>query len=164
MVAIVKEKSKPMIRAEQNRIAEKAAIWAARIALAAVFVVNVHCAVQFVIWPDAFASSFELTGMEGAVAVRGLGVAFLMWNATYPLAIIDPVKYRALFGVVIAQQVIGLVGESSILFSLPPGNGPLVGSITRFVAFDAAGLIIMTAAFVALAISLKRKRTALGID
>lgn len=71
--------------------ASKTALWAARVALTVVFAVNVQCAAQFIIWPDAFAPAYELAGVAGSVAVQGLGVAFLMWNVTYPPAIIDPV-------------------------------------------------------------------------
>lgn len=149
-----------MNQAAQERTAGKAALWAARTALAAVFIVNVQCAVQFVVWPDAFAPAYELAGFEGRIAMQGLGVAFLMWNATYPLAIVNPVKHRALFGVVLAQQAIGLVGESAILVSIPAGHELLASSILRFVAFDGAGLVVMAAAFVALSISLKRRKAA----
>ena len=55
---------------------------AARIAVALVFALNVQCAVSFVLWPGAYAGGFELEGVPGAAAGRGLGVAFLMWNAT----------------------------------------------------------------------------------
>lgn len=140
----------------------RAALWAARIALALVLAVNMQCAVQFVIWPEAFAPAYELSGVEGSAAVRGLGIAFLMWNATYPLAIVDPVRYRTLFGVVLAQQAIGLIGESAILVSIPAGHELLASSIARFVAFDGAGLVVMVAAFTALSLSLKRRRAAQG--
>ena len=49
--------------------------------------------------------------------------------------------------VIIAQQAIGLVGESALLFNLPAGHDVLAASITRFIAFDGAGLVIMAAAW-----------------
>lgn len=140
--------------------AGKAALWTARIAVAAVFAVNVQCAVQFIVWPDAFAPSYELSGVAGNIAVQGLGVAFLMWNATYPLVIIDPVKYRTLFFVVLVQQIIGLVGESAILAMIPEGHALLASSIARFVAFDGAGFVAMALALAALTRSLRSSRTA----
>lgn len=158
--SIEARKDEPVNQAVQERTASKAALRAARIALAAVFVVNMQCAVQFVLWPDAFAPAYELAGFEGRIAMQGLGVAFLMWNATYPLAIANPVKHRALFGVVLAQQAIGLIGESAILASIPAGHELLASSILRFVAFDGAGLIAMALAFVALSVSLKRRKAA----
>ena len=117
-----------------------------------------QCAVQFVLWPEAFASAYELSGTAGSVAVQGLGVAFLMWNATYPLVIVHPASHRTLYCVVLVQQAIGLVGESMILASIPEGHALLAASIARFVAFDGAGLVIMAAAFVALTVSMKRRR------
>lgn len=121
---------------------------AARIAVALVFALNVQCALQFVLWPASFAGAYELSGVAGEAAVRGLGVAFLMWNATYPAVIASPRRFRSLYVVVIAQQTIGLIGESAILLSLPAGHEILAESIQRFIAFDATGLVIMVAAFV----------------
>ena len=125
---------------------KKAIVWFARIAFAAVFVINVQCALQYVIWPQLYTSGFGLAGIPGNVAVRGLGVAFLMWNATYPAVIWNPLRFKALSNVVIAQQIIGLAGELAILLSLPAGFGAISASITRFVWFDAAGLVLMAIA------------------
>ena len=128
----------------------------ARIAVAIVFVLNVQCALQFVFWPASFAGAYELSGVAGEAAVRGLGVAFLMWNATYPAVIASPRRFRALYVVVLVQQAIGLVGESAILLGLPAGHDVLAASILRFIAFDAAGLIAMAAAFAWLAFNARR--------
>lgn len=136
----------------------KAVLWATRVAVLAVFLMNVQCAVQFIVWPDAFAPAYELSGVAGNIAVQGLGVAFLMWNATYPPVIVDPVKHRPLFAVVLAQQTIGFIGESAILASIPAGHDLLASSIARFVAFDGAGLVAMAAAYVALSLFSKRMR------
>lgn len=133
-----------------------AAAIAARIAVAAVFVLNVQCALQFVLWPDAHAGAYELSDVSGEAAVRGLGIAFLMWNATYPAVIASPRRFQALYAVVLAQQAIGLAGESFILASLPTGHAVLASSIVRFIAFDGAGLAMMLAAFVWLRASAKR--------
>ena len=131
---------------------------AARIAVALVFALNVQCAVSFVLWPGAYAGGFELEGVPGAAAVRGLGVAFLMWNATYPAVIANPRRFRALYAVVLAQQAVGLAGESWILLSLPAGHAALAASIVRFIAFDAAGLVLMAAAFAWLALADRHAR------
>ena len=53
----------------------KAVLWAARVAVLAVFLMNVQCAVQFIVWPDTFAPAYELSGVAGNIAVQGLGVA-----------------------------------------------------------------------------------------
>ncbi len=94
--------------------------------------------------------------MPGAAAVQGLGVAFLMWNATYPAVIVSPRRFRALGVVVIVQQFVGLVGETWILATLPAGHALLSASIERFIAFDALGLVLMAVSFGWLAASDRR--------
>ncbi len=130
-----------------NPRSARAAAVLVRIAFAIVFVVNVQCAASFVLQPDAYAPAYELSGTAGAVAVQGLGIAFLMWNATYPAVIANPRRFRALGAVVLAQQAIGLAGESWIRLSLPGGHAVLAASIERFIAFDAFGLALMAATF-----------------
>ncbi|MGI6590156.1 MAG: hypothetical protein ACOX1O_00865 [Eggerthellaceae bacterium] len=139
----------------------RVASWIARIALIVVFVVNVQCALGFVFNPEGFVGAYELSGDVGAAAIQGLGIAFLMWNATYPLPIVNPSKHRALFGVVLAQQVIGIAGELFVLSQLPAGHAVLEQSIHRFCDFDLFGLAIMGASFVLLLVLEKRtgKRT-----
>lgn len=132
------------------------AVWLARLAFLAVFVVNVQCAVQFALWPEAYAGGFELAGVPGEAAVQGLGIAFLMWNATYPAVIASPLRFRALGVVVLVQQAVGLVGESWIRLGLPAGHEALAAGIDRFIAFDAAGLVLMGAAFGWLALTSRR--------
>ena len=125
-------------------------VWAARLAVGAVFLLNVQCALSFILWPGRSAAGFQLAGVPGETAVRGLGIAFLMWNATYPLVLWDPRKQRTLFGVVLAQQLIGLIGETWLLLTLPVGHDALAASIARFAVFDGVGLLVMAAAFIAL--------------
>jgi len=124
--------------------------WVARVAVGAVFVLNVQCALQFILCPERYASGFELAGVPGETAIADLGIAFLMWNATYPLVMWDPRTHRALFAVVLVQQLIGLVGETWLLLTLPAGHDALAASIARFAAYDGAGLLVMAAAFAAL--------------
>jgi len=130
------------------------AIWFARIAVAIVFFLNVMCAVQFVTWPESYAPSYGLPPTpESYAMVAGLGVAFLMWNVTYPAVIASPTRFRALFVVVLCQQLIGLVGESWILWQLVGaglGGSLMAGGILRFIIFDAGGLVLMLAAFIML--------------
>ena len=130
----------------------KAATWFARVAFAAVFVVNVHCALSFALFPADFASAYELSGVAGETAVRGTGIAFLMWNATYPAFIVAPRRFRVLGWVILAQQAIGLIGESLLLAGLPVGHDALAASITRFAVFDGVGLVLMGVAFACLLI------------
>lgn len=125
-------------------------IWFARLAVGAVFAVNVWCALVFLFQPDVYAPGFELQGVAGNVMVQGMGILFLMWNATYPPVIWDPQKFRALFLIVLIQQLIGVTGETWLWLNLPPGHASLSASGWRFILFDAAGLVFMSASFVAL--------------
>lgn len=134
----------------------KAATWFARVAFAAVFVVNMQCALTFILNPVDFAAAYELGGVPGEAAIRGIGIAFLMWNATYPAFIVAPQRFRVLGWVILAQQAIGLVGESALLFGLPAGHDVLAASVTRFIAFDGAGLALMGVAFACMLIAEKR--------
>lgn len=121
--------------------------WVARVLVALVFIVNVQCAVQFIAWPGAYVGAYQVEGTSAEAMVQTVGICFLMWNATYPPVIAQPKRYRVLFGVVLAQQLIGLAGESLLLASLQPGLSTLAASITRFIAFDAAGLVLLAVAF-----------------
>ena len=59
-----------------------------RLCFAFVFVVNVQCALGFTILaPEAYMGDYENGGVPGRVATRGIGIAFLMWNCTYPLVV-----------------------------------------------------------------------------
>ena len=123
-------------------------VWTARLLVAVVFAVNVVCALQFVLSPGSYTAAYELAGGGARAAVQGIGVAFLMWNATYPCVIASPVRFRAVHAIVIAQQVIGLVGELVIYATLADASGQLGASILRFVAFDAAGAVLLLIAWV----------------
>lgn len=123
----------------------KALTWAIRIAFTAVFVMNVQCALSFIASPATFAGAYELEGVAGNAAVQGIGIAFLMWNTTYPAFIASPNRFPVLGRVIIAQQVVGLAGESWLYATLPVGHQILASSILRFIVFDTAGLIVMAA-------------------
>ncbi len=132
-----------------------AAVWTARICFALVFAINVQCAVQFVVNPAGFMGGFGLSGPEGQLAVAGLGVAFLMWNATYPLFIWQPQRFPVLGAVILAQQAIGLVGETALYLQLDSFATVAGPAIMRFVCFDGAGLVLMGIAFAMLCKSRK---------
>ena len=136
----------------------RTAIWLARIATGLVFFLNVTCAFQFIVWPDRHAPSFELQGVPGSTMVRGIGVLFLMWNATFPLVLWGPDKHLPLFGIVLAQQVIAVAGEAWMWAALPAGHGALWCSGLRFLAFDSAGLMLMSVSFGVLVACLRRGR------
>ena len=139
------------------RTPSRASQWGVRLAYAIVFVLNVSCALSFIFSASSFAPAYELGGVAGEAAVQGIGIAFLMWNATYPAVIASPVRFRQLGAVVLAQQVIGLVGETALLLSLPAGHAVLAAGILRFIVFDAGGLMAMVAAFAWMIASGRRK-------
>lgn len=122
-------------------------LWIARLVVGAVFFFNVTCALAFVVWPDRYAPGFEVGGVPGQVLVRGMGILFLMWNATYPPVLARPERHRTLFRVILVQQAIGLAGEMWLWATLPPGHTALRATGLRFIAFDGAGLIGMGLAF-----------------
>ena len=122
-------------------------LWLARLVLTVVFFFNVSCALAFIARPEAYAPGFEVSGIPGEALVRGMGFLFLMWNVTYPLAIWNPWRYRWLFLIIIAQQAIGLAGETWMLLTLPPGHTSLTVTGYRFIAFDGGGFVAMLIAF-----------------
>jgi hypothetical protein len=130
------------------------AVWLARAVVGAVFAVNVACALSFLARPEAYAPGFELSGVPGRALVRGLGILFLMWNATYPPVILQPARHRLLFAVVLAQQAIGLAGEAWLWLALPEGHDALRATGLRFIVFDGAGLLALIAGY---ALSAARK-------
>ncbi len=125
------------------------ASWAVRLAFLVVFILNCQCALSFIIDPTGFMGAYELSGLPGQIAIQGLGIAFLMWNATYPLFIYRPKQHQALGVIILVQQIIGLVGESLLRVGLPAGHAQLAASMDRFILFDGLGLVVMaaTAAF-----------------
>jgi hypothetical protein len=122
-------------------------LWLARLVVGTVFFFNVTCALAFVTQPDRYAPGFEVSGVPGRTLVRGIGILFLMWNATYPPVLFRPAQHRTLFAVVLIQQAIGLAGETWMWATLPAGHPALAATGLRFMAFDGAGLVGMTAVF-----------------
>lgn len=139
-----------------------AATWAVRLCFAFVFVVNVQCALGFALTPEAYMGAYELGGVPGRVATQGIGIAFLMWNCTYPLVIWRPERHRALASVVLIQQIVGLAGESAIRATLPAGHDLLASSIDLFITFDAVGLLLIGVSWGILLLLEKRARQSDG--
>ena len=131
--------------------------WIVRICFTFVFIINVQCACSYIMHPTTFAPGFDLPLEAGSVAVAGMGVAFLMWNTTYPAFIISPQRFTVLGWVILAQQCIGLIGETIIYFTLPASSHLAALSIQRFIAFDALGLVLMSISFLVWFIYTKRK-------
>ncbi len=125
----------------------RAVAWVVRITVGSVFLTNVACALAFVGWPGHYTAAFELQGVPGRTMVRGVGLLFLMWNATYPPVLWNPWKHRTTMAVVLAQQTVGLVGETWMWATLPAGHGALQATGLRFILFDGVGLALMSVAF-----------------
>jgi hypothetical protein len=121
-------------------------LWLSRLLIAIVVVWNLQCALVFFLHPEMFASGFELTGIPGAAAVRGTAVLFAMWNVPYLVALWHPRRNRVSLWESFSMQLVGLAGETAIWFLLPPGHAALRASILRFIAFDAAGLVLLAGA------------------
>jgi hypothetical protein len=122
-------------------------LWLARILIALVILWNLQAALMFIISPETFAPGFQLAGVPGDAAVRGVGILFLMWNVPYAVAFWNPRKYKLSLSEALVMQSLGVVGESFIFFNLPVEFGILRGSILRFILFDAAGLLALASAF-----------------
>ena len=149
--------------AQARRTIEAASVAAffARVAVCAVFVANVMCALQFFIAPAASAAAYGLsTDYATQAIVAGLGVAFLMWNCTYPAVIASPIRFRGLFVVVLVQQLVGLVGESVIRIRLVEQgmhDSAMIAGIDQFILWDAGGLLAMGVTFAILMVALHRR-------
>jgi hypothetical protein len=121
-------------------------LWLGRLLISLVLLWNVQCALAFLLAPATFAPGFELSGAAGATTVRGMAVLFLMWNVPYAVALWHPVRHRVSLYEAVAMQTIGLIGESLILWSLGGGHPVAAGSVTRFIAFDGAGVVLLALA------------------
>lgn len=116
----------------------------ARILYLAVFISNMICIVAFIIDPESYTYSYGLKGAVGSVAaIQGIGVAFAMWNVTYPFFILRRKNDKTLGMIIIVQQIVGLVGEVIIRAGLAVEAEVLNDSILRFIYFDAGGLILL---------------------
>ena len=124
----------------------KTHVWLARLLVGLVFAWNVQAALVFVLSPGAFVRGYELSGVPGEAAVRGVGVLFLMWNVPYAAALWNPVRYRLALTLARVMQLVGLVGESFILSTLGAQHFILRASILRFILFDGAGLALLALA------------------
>ena len=121
-------------------------LWAARLLIAVVVVWNLQCALVFLLTPGGFAPGFELSGIPGEAAIRGFAVLFVMWNIPYLVALWQPHRNRLSLWEALAMQMVGVIGESLILLSIPAGYPILHTSLVRFITFDAAGVLLLIGA------------------
>lgn len=119
----------------------------ARFLIAAVVGWNLQVAYVFFRAPELYISGFELTGVPGEAAVRGMAVLFVMWNVPYLVAFWHPRRHRISLYEAVAMQTLGLVGESFILSTLGVEHVLLRASVIRFIVFDGSGLIFLGLAF-----------------
>lgn len=115
----------------------------ARALIGLVLLVNVQSALAFLIWPGAYAGTFELSGEVGDAMLRGMGVLFLMWNVPYGVALWHPIRHRISLYEAVAMQTIGLVGEAFIYTSLSTVHSLARASLARFIVFDSLGLLLL---------------------
>jgi hypothetical protein len=115
----------------------------ARLMIGVVLAWNILAALSFILNPAAYAPGFELAGIPGAAAIRGVGVLFLMWNVPYMVALWHPVRHRISLYESLAMQVIGVFGESLIYLSIPVVYAVTRQSLARFIAFDSIGLLLL---------------------
>lgn len=118
----------------------------ARGMIGVVILFNLQAALVFLIWPANYVPAFELGGAVGEAMLRGLGILFIMWNVPYAVAMWNPVCYRISLYEALAMQTIGLVGETIILSRLPVVHNLARASISRFIVFDAVGLLLLITA------------------
>jgi hypothetical protein len=121
-------------------------LWLARLLIAAVIAWNLQATFIFLMHPAYYAPAFELNGVPGETALRGMAVLFVMWNIPYLVACWHPKRHRLSLWEALAMQVIGVMGESIILLILPADHPLLAGSLLRFIIFDTIGMVFLGSA------------------
>lgn len=124
----------------------KSVVWISRILIAAVTVMNVQAAFQFMLTPQNYAYGFEMTGAAGDAMLRGMGLLFLMWNIPYMFAAYHPVRHFISVVEAVIMQFIGVTGETLILLGMPEGHPLIEASVKRFIIFDGSGLVFLAVA------------------
>ena len=128
-------------------------VWLMRALIGGVTFWNLLAAFQFLIAPELYSAGFELSGAAGLSLVRGMGVLFVMWNVPYVAALINPARNRTSLVEAVIMQVIGFVGESVLKFTLTGFHPVLQQTVSRFMLFDGAGVVLLALAW---ALGLKR--------
>ncbi len=121
-------------------------LWVARLLIAAVLGWNLQAAIFLLANPAQSAKAFALADQPGEAAVIGIAILFLMWQVPYLFALAHPLRFKLSVIQASIMQAIGLLGESLLLSRISPDYPSLRVSITRFVIFDAAGLVLLLAA------------------
>ncbi len=114
-----------------------------RILILIVMIWNFQAAVCLLINAPVYLPAFELSGQPGVVAIRGVGVLFLMWQVPYLFAFISPQKNRTALVESLLMQFIGLIGETLLWISLSEIHYQLRSSMMRFIVFDGVGFLLL---------------------
>jgi hypothetical protein len=133
-------------------------VWLARILVGLVLVINIQCAIAFLLDPGRYAPAYELIGIPGEAAIQGFGILFLMWNVPYAVAFFNPIHHRISLYEADIMQLIGLIGETLIYFGLPPGYLILNDSLLRFMIFDGLGLLVLLLATIIVKVNSQREK------
>ena len=118
-------------------------LWVSRAFIGFVFLINIQCALFFLVTPQRYVSGFELNGIQGIITIQGMGILFIMWNVPYLLAFVNPIRFRISLFEAFAMQFIGVVGESFLLSQIPARYTILSETLGRFVFFDGVGLLLL---------------------
>lgn len=124
----------------------------ARRAIASLFILfvaawNIQAGIQFLVNPEKYSWGFYLTGYAAEKAVQGVGLLFIMWTVPYLFAAIRPDMERLLLFACITAQTVGVIGEALILSSIPTDFPAMQFTISRFLIFDAAGILFLLSAY-----------------
>ncbi len=128
--------------------------WLSRTLIGLVFFINMLCAIQFIVQPAAYSYQFDLSGEQGVVVIRSVGILFTMWNVPYAIAMLDPVRFKVALISALIMQLIGFIGETCLYMNVQNLLNTKQ-SILRFMYFDLAGFAILIMAY--LLISKRRK-------
>ncbi len=88
--------------------------WIARVLIGIVTFWNLQASFLFIFSPSRFTQAYELSGMAGEAAIRGVGVLFLMWNIPYLFAVQNPLHYR--LALYFASHAIGRLDWGKLYF------------------------------------------------
>lgn len=121
--------------------------WISRVLIGLVLGMNLACAIDFISRPKLYLSAYELSGEVGRAIIIGYGILFLMWQVPYFFALYHPGFHKVSLIQAILMQAVGLIGESLLLRNIPSEHYILRSSITRFIWFDAGGLVLLLLAY-----------------
>jgi hypothetical protein len=127
--------------------AVKRKAWLIRALIAPVVFFNLQCSFEFLVHAQRYAPSFDLNEQTGAYMIQGFGLLFLMWNIPYLTALADPIRHATSLTEAVVMQAIGAVGEALLLLNVPAEYQNLHASVSRFIYFDAGGLLFLLAAW-----------------